>query len=261
MAMVVDKDARNLAAIKVQRVVLPTVRLTEEVRGANTLVVLRAQKVKQTTALLMVVGGVVSIQKDAIKLPVGSQAFALSMEGVRDVRSKAALGALRAKLVCASPMEVDVAANSRIVPRVLKVALCTVRHTEVGNAAYLQGAQKVLRVALLSARPTAAESVVCMMVGVYARRVCMEGPTTVLLMVVENVVLFQDAARVHVDALHAVSSTEEVSAAKLKIVERAHKVALTFAKLTEVASDAVGERENVKSLPEEGAAYVLLTAA
>lgn len=209
----------------------------------------------------MVVADAVDMQVGATRLHGASQAFALDMEGVRGVRWKTALVALKDRLVCASLMGVDAVVSTRNVPRVHKGAPYFARHTAVESVAYLQGAPKVLKGALHCARGMVGESAASLMVEEFAQRVSMGAQTSALPMGVESDVLCQAAQRVRAVAQIVALDMEEGSGASLKTVGRVHKGAQISARHMVGESDAPGERENVRNLQGVRVVFVLLTVA
>lgn len=209
----------------------------------------------------MVVGGAVVLLEVAPEQHVAGQAFASSMVGESGAMWKDALVVPRGKLACAFPMVVDVVANTLVVQRAHREALCTAKHMVVESVAYLLDAPKEPKGVRLFAKHMVAENGVSLMVVGYAPKVYMEARISVLHMVVGRGVLFQDALRVLEGVQIVVLSMEEGNVASLKTVERVLKVVLTFARLMVVVSVAAGERGNVRSLLGEEEGYVLLTAA
>lgn len=261
LATEVGRDVKNLGATKALRAGQHTVRPMVEGRGVSIWDALKALKGGPTTALPMVEADAVAIQEVARKQRVASQGFASSMVEGRGVRWKDALVAQRGRLACVYLMVVDVVANTLIVTRVPKEALCSAKAMAVERDAYLLAAPKALRGAHPSAKPTVGENDVYLMVVGSVLKVYMEAQISVLLMAVERDALFQAAPRVLGGGLIAVSDTEEESVVRFRTVKRAPKVAQTSARLMEAESVAAGEKENVKNLQGGEAASVLLTAA
>ena len=127
---------------------------------------------------------------------------------------------LKGRLGFASPTEVDAVVSTKVVQRVHKGALCSVRHITVEGAAHLLGAPKVLKEARHCARHMVGENAASLMVVVFVQKVYMEALTSVLPMVVERGVLCQAALRVLVAGLTVVLDMVEESGANLKIVRR-----------------------------------------
>lgn len=209
----------------------------------------------------MVVVDDVAILVDVPRLHEESRGFALDMVGVKGVRWKAALVVLKDRLVYASLMVVAAGASMRDVQRGPKGALCIARHMVVESVAYFKGAPRVLKEAHHYARDMVEESAAFLMVVGFALRVYMEALISVLLMVGERGVLCRAAQKVPVAALIVVSGMVEESGASLTAVEKVPKGAQTSARPMVGENDALGERENVRNLPEARVVYVLLIAA
>lgn len=216
---------------------------------------------RQNFASLMVAVGVVDTQVDVRRLHVESQAFVLDMVVENDVRWMAALVVLKDTLVYAFLMVVDAVASMNAAQKVHKEVPCIVRPMGEGNDVYLPDAQKVLKEVLLFARDMVGESVASLMGVGFAQKVYMGAQTFVLLMVVERGVLCQDAQKVLVGALIAVSDMVEASDANSRTVERVPKGAQTSAKPMEVENDAHGEKASAKNLQGVKVVYVLLIVA
>lgn len=152
----------------------------------------------------MVVEDVAVFQEGAIRQHEGSQVFASSMVGERDVRLKVAPEVQRAKLDCASLMVEDAVVSSSVVLKVHKAVRCSVKRMVVERDAYLLGAQKVLKGVPLCAKDMVVESAASLTGVGYAQKVCMGAQITVLHMGVERGVRFLVVQRAHVAALIAV---------------------------------------------------------
>lgn len=209
----------------------------------------------------MVVAEDVGMQVGAAKLHEASQAFALDMEGVRGVRSMAALVVLKDRLVCASLMGADAVVSLMDAQRVRKGVPCIARHMVVESDAYLQVAPKAQKGVLHCARDMVGVSAASLMVVGFAQRVSMEVQTFVLPMVVERDVLCQAAQKVHVAEQIVALDMGEGSGASLITVARVLKGAQITARLMVVESDALGERANVRNSQGVRVASVLLTVA
>lgn len=201
--MVVDRDAKSLRAIRVQRVALPTARLMEGGGGVNTWVAPKVPRVKLTFASHMVGGGGVGSLEVAPRLPGENQVFALGMVGERGARWKDALGALRGMLVFASPMGEGGDANSQDAPKALREARCFARHTEGESRSYLLDAPWGPRGAPHSAKGMVGVSGLCLMGVGSAPRAFTVGPTFVWDMAGGSGALWQDAPKAHVVGLIA----------------------------------------------------------
>lgn len=209
----------------------------------------------------MAAAGGVGFQADALRLQEANQGFVLDMAGGRGARLEAALAVLKDRLGCVFLMGVDAVVNTKGVQRVLREVPGTAKLMVGGNDAYLQDAPKELRGAHHYARDMVGGSAACLMVVEFAQKVFMEAQTFVSPMVVERGVLCQVVQRVRVAVLIVVSGMVEGSGAGLKTVGRVPKEALTSAKPMVGVNDALGVRENARSLPGVRVVYVLHTAA
>lgn len=243
------------------RAVLHSVKPMVVGGGASTWVALKVLRARQNFALLMVVGGGVSIQKDAPRQLEASQDFALDTVEGSGVRWKVAPVVLKGRLACAFLMGVVAVASTTDVRRVPRGVPCSARHMVVGSDAYLQGATKVQKGARHYVKDMVGESAASLMVVVSVQRVYMVAQIFVLPMVVERDALCQAAQRVHVGALIVVLGMVVANVVSLRIVGKVPKVTQTSAKLMVVESDALGWRENVRNLLGGRAVYVRHTAA
>jgi hypothetical protein len=253
-----DRDAKNQAATKVQRVKPLFVKPMVEGRGVNTWDARRAPKVKQISVYLMVVEDVASSLKDVTKQPVAGRASASNTVVAKDVISKTVHEVLKDKLVFVYPMVVgNVVSIFQVVRKELKEVLTTAKPMEVENAAYFQDVAKEQKVVLLCVKHTVVENAVSLMGVGFALKAYMVGLTSVLLMVGGKDVLWWGVQRVRVVALTVVLNMVVGNVARLLIVRRVLKVVLISVKLTVVGNDVLGEMGNVRNLLEERAVYAL----
>lgn len=261
MGMGADIDAKSLVVTKGLKAELLIVRPMVEEGGVNNWVAPKVQRGRQIFASLMGAAEDVGFQEDVPRLREASQGFALNMVGGRGVRLKVALEVPRDRLACVFLMAVGVVANIRDAQRVLRGVLCFARLMVEENVAYLLDAPKVLKVVRRCAKDMVGENVVFLMVVESVQKVFMVAQIFVLHMVAERGVLCQAAQRVHVAVLIAVLGMGEGSGASLKTVGRVHKVAQISVRPMVGASDALGERVNVRNLQGVRVVYVLHIAA
>lgn len=151
----------------------------------------------------------------------------------------------------------DAVSFLQVVIKELKGLLTIAKHMEVGNAVYSQGVVKEQKGVLLCVRRTVVGSVVSLKEVGFARRVCMVGLTSALLMVVGRDVLWKGVLRVLVVALIVVLSTVVGNGVGLVSVGRVLKGVVSCAKLMVVGRGVVGEVGSVRSLLEGRVVCVL----
>ena len=154
----------------------------------------------------------------------------------RDAKERTALKALKGFRDSASLMEVVVDASLVDARKEHKGALCSAKHTVVGNGAHTRVAPKAQKEARRSVKDMVEVRGVLFKRVSLAPRVFTEVLISAWLMAVVRDVRFLSARRALEEGLTSVSGTVEGRDASLKDVGKARKVALTFARRMEEVS-------------------------
>lgn len=195
LLMEVGNDARSLAATKVLRAGQPTARLMVVAGDASSLDALRALRGGRTSALPMAAVGDVDTTWVAPKQPVASQVSAFVMVVASGVLSRGVHEVRRAKLGCASHMEVGGGANSQTVPKGLREAPCTAKPMGEESGVCLRAALKALKGVPPCARGMEGASDAFLRAAGSALRVCTVEQIIVWPMEVGSAVRYQDALK------------------------------------------------------------------
>lgn len=159
----------------------------------------------------------------------------------------------KARRGSASPMvEVAGASSRAAAAKALRGAPCSARPMEAAGAAFSKAAVKVQRAARPSARAMAGDGVACMTGAGFARRACMEAPTTAWRMEAGRDAWSPGAPEVRGAVPTAAWDTAAGSAANARGAGRARREAQTTARRTEAESAALG-MVDARSLLAEGA--------
>ena len=168
-------------------------------------------------------------------LEEGQGSVSGTVEG-RDARERTARKALKGFRDSASLMEVVVDASLVDARKERKGALCSAKHTVVGNGAHSWVAPKARREARRSVKDMEEVRDAPFKETILAPRVFTEVLISAWLMAVGRDVRFLNARRALEGGLTSVSGTVEGRGASLKDVGRALKVVLTFARRMEEGS-------------------------
>lgn len=154
----------------------------------------------------------------------------------RDAKERTALKALKGFRDSASLTEVVVDASLTDARKERKGALCSAKHTVVGNGAHTLVAPKARKEARRSVKDMEEVNDVPFKETILAPRVFMEVLISVWLMAVVRDVRFLNARRALEGGLTSVSGTVEGRGASLKDAGKARKAVLTFARRMEEGS-------------------------